>query len=104
MTRRGSGVRGAVPSPFKIEGEREAREEKALADIEARLDRGEITPDEADRACMELAVQRFSFLPEAALDELRRFGRELGEEPEMVESRRSLTLDTHEESEPGGES
>ena len=31
-------------------------------------------------------------------------GRELGEEPEMVESRRSLMLDTHEESEPGGES
>ena len=66
---------------------RRKRENVAIAVLEARLARGEITPEQADAEILELALERFAFMPPAALDELRELGRELFEEPEMIETR-----------------
>jgi len=67
--------------------ERKRREDEAVADIERRMMAGTLSPEQADRELLELALQRFSYLPPEAIEELRQFGLELNEEPEMVETR-----------------
>ncbi len=75
----------AVPSWSLPRTEREAREKAATADIDARLAAGTLSAEDADEEALELALERFGFLPEDAIDELRRVGRMLNEQPEMVE-------------------
>lgn len=77
----------SFPSDLDSADEREQRERTALAGIDARLAGGQVTPEEADREILDLALARLSYLPTAAIDELRQLGLELLEEPEMVETR-----------------
>ena len=77
-----------LPSAKTPRETREEREQAAIARIDARLASGEITPEQADAEILEIALQRFAFLPPSIVDELRAMGRELFEEPEMVVTRR----------------
>lgn len=77
----------ALPRDLDPEDERKQREDAAIASIDARLVSGTLSPEHADREILELALERFAFLPEDALDELREVGLAMNEEPEMVETR-----------------
>lgn len=90
MTKRRPGNgRGTVSLPDSLSGAdaRQRKEDEALADIEARLKRGALSPVEAEREILELALDRFDFLSDKSTDALRAVGLELLEEPEFVESR-----------------
>lgn len=88
MTRK-RGPRGVGPVMNERHvDEREAREQAAIADIEARVARGELTGEGADREILEIVLrERFAFLPPESIEELRMHGLELLEEPELVETR-----------------
>jgi len=81
-----NGPLGLAPDSRPLD-ERAHREKLALASIDARLQAGLLSPEDADVEILELALARLSFLPDEVIEELRVFGRELHEEPEMVESR-----------------
>ena len=90
MTKRRPGNgRGTVSLPDSLSDAdaRQRRENAALEEIEARMKRGALSPIEAEREILELALARFDFLPDASTDTLRSVGLELLEEPEFVESR-----------------
>lgn len=55
--------------------------------MEARVRAGLLSGEQADDELLEIALARFSFLPPDAIEEMRAFGRELNEEPEMVATR-----------------
>jgi len=55
--------------------------------VEARVCAGLLSGEQADDELLEIALARFDFLPPEAIAEMRAFGRELNEEPEMVATR-----------------
>jgi hypothetical protein len=68
--------------------ERQAREDAAIADVDARVVSGALSAEQADREFLELVLrERFAFLPTDAIDQLRTVGLELLEEPEIEETR-----------------
>jgi len=77
----------AVPRALISADERKQKEDAAIADIEARVEAGTLSGADADAELLELALARFDYLHPEAIEELRAFGRELNEEPEMVETR-----------------
>ncbi len=85
-TSNGAGPLGLPPGSRPLD-ERAHREKLALASIDARLEAGLLCAEDADIEILELALARLSFLPDEVIEELRAFGRELHDEPEMVESR-----------------
>jgi hypothetical protein len=91
----------AVPAELAPVDERQQKEDAAIADVEARVRAGTLSGTEADAELLEIALGRFDYLPPDAIEELRSFGRELNEEPEMVETR--LGPETGEEEESPGE-
>lgn len=77
----------AVPAELAPVDERQQKEDAAIADVEARVQAGALSGAEADAELLEIAIGRFDYLSSDAIEELRAFGRELNEEPEMVETR-----------------
>lgn len=63
---------------------RKKEESAAIATVEARVKAGEIDGAQADNELLEITLRRFHYLDEEQLEELRAFGREFNEEPEMV--------------------
>jgi len=72
----------ALPANARI-----AREDAALEDLQVRLVRGEVSPEEADQEIIELALARLDFLPASELEQARQFLLEAFDEPEFVETR-----------------
>ena len=77
----------AVRAHLRPETDRERKEAAAIASVEARVRAGLLSGERADEELLEIALARFDFLAPEAIDELRAFGRELNEEPEMVATR-----------------
>lgn len=77
----------AVPDDLSSVDDRKREEDAAIADVEDRVKAGVLSGADADAELLEIALARFDYLPPEALEELRAFGRELNEEPEMVETR-----------------
>ena len=72
-----------LPEPAKETDPRE-QEAAAIAAVEDRLKAGRIDGAQADAELLEIVLRRFHYLDEEQIEELRAFGRELNEEPEMV--------------------
>ena len=77
----------AVPPLLRSPSDHERQEDAAIASVEARARAGLLTGEQADDELLEIALGRFDFLPPEAIAEMRAFGRELNEEPEMVATR-----------------
>ena len=77
----------ALPTNLEPEDPEDARRAQAIAAVGARVAAGEISGAQADAELLEIALTRFDFLPPDAIDELRRVGRELNQDVEMVETR-----------------
>lgn len=87
---------GLVPIPPGLDTRdpRKAREDAALDAIDERLAAGAISAEEADREILEIVLkERFGYLPADAVEEMRRVGLELLEEPEFVETRAHVDTD-----------
>lgn len=72
---------------------RTEQENGAIAAVEAQLEAGLLSPEGADEALLEIALARLDYLSAHELAELRAFGRELLEEPEMVATRLDVPAD-----------
>ena len=77
----------AIPDDLAPHDPRKEREDAAIADVEARVDTGQLSGEDADAELFEIALARFDYLAPDALEELREFGREVIKEPEMVGTR-----------------
>lgn len=90
---------GLVPIPPGLDTRdpRKAREDAALDAIEQRLAAGAISAEEADHQILEVVLkERFGYLPAGAVEEMRRAGLELLQEPEFVETRAYVDGDAEE--------
>ena len=77
----------AVPPLLRPPCDHERQEAAAIASVEARVRAGLLSGEQADDELLAIALARFDFLPPEAIAEMRAFGRELNEEPEMVATR-----------------
>lgn len=77
----------AVPPLLRPSTDRDQQEVAAITSVEARVRAGLLSGEQADDELLEIALARFSFLPPDAIEEMRAFGREFNEEPEMVATR-----------------
>lgn len=90
MTDDPSRRQGTVKAPRRKVSARQRRQEQEAAEIaavEERLRAGMISGEQADDELLEVVLKRFSYLKPDQIAELRAFGRELNDEPEMVETR-----------------
>jgi len=86
----------AVPPLLRPPSDHDQQEAAAIAAVEARVRAGLLSGEQADDELLEIALARFSFLPPDAIEEMRAFGREFNEEPEMVATRLRAPTSTDE--------
>lgn len=73
-----------IPDDLDVASRRKDEEAAAITGVEDRLKAGEIDGAQADAELLEIVLRRFHYLDAEQLAELRAFGQELNEEPEMV--------------------